>query len=157
MALFRHSAKNFWIFFKKILCRVPRLGTRQRNYIYFFLKNLCRVPCPWHSAKTPRIAIFFTFHCNKQYIYIYTHTHQSSHLYHQHALYITSTRIFNKSIENPSQMHQSSTSQVYYYKFDITKFNISTAATETAGVAPWTAVKDRTAAKGWRDQPPVTR
>ena len=45
-------------------------------------------------------------------------------------------------------MHQSSTSQVYYYKFDITKFNISTAATETAGVAPWTAVKDRTAAKG---------
>ena len=33
-------------------------------------------------------------------------------------------------------MHQSSTSQVYYYKFNITKFNIPTAATETAGVAP---------------------
>ena len=48
---------------------------------------------------------------------------------------------------NPSQMHQSSTSQVYYYKFNITKFNIPTAATETAGVAPRTAVKDRTAAK----------
>ena len=45
-------------------------------------------------------------------------------------------------------MHQSSTSQVYYYKFNITKFNILTAATETAGVAPRTAVKDRTAAKG---------
>ena len=44
-------------------------------------------------------------------------------------------------------MHQSSTSQVYYYKFNITKFNIPTAAMKTAGVAPWTAVKDRTAAK----------
>ena len=51
---------------------------------------------------------------------IYIYIHQSSHIYHQHALYITSTRIFNKSIENPSQMHQSSTSQVYYYKFNIT-------------------------------------
>jgi len=49
---------------------------------------------------------------------------------------------------NPSQVHQSSTSQVYYYKFNITKFNIPTAAMETIGVAPWTAVKDRTAAKG---------
>ena len=52
MSLFRHSAKNFWIFFKKILCRVPRRGTRQR---IFFLKKLCRVPCPWHSAKTSRM------------------------------------------------------------------------------------------------------
>ena len=42
--------------------------------------------------------------------FIYIYIHQSSHLYHQHALYITSTPIFNKSIENPSQMHQSSTS-----------------------------------------------
>ena len=66
------------------------------------------------------------------------YTHQSSHLYHQHVLYITSTRIFNKFIENPSQMHQSSTSQVYYYKFNITKFNIPTATMETAGVAPRT-------------------
>ena len=47
-----------------------------------------------------------------------------------------------------SQMHQNSTSQVYYYKFNITKFNIPTAATETAGVAPRIAVKDRTTAKG---------
>ena len=68
ISLFRHSAKNFWIFLKKILCRVPRRGTRQRN---FFLKKLCRVPCPWHSTKTPRIANLFTFHCNRQYIYIY--------------------------------------------------------------------------------------
>ena len=45
-------------------------------------------------------------------------------------------------------MHQSLTSQVYYYKFNTTKFNITTAATETADVAPRTAVKDRTAAKG---------
>ena len=143
MSLFRHSAKNFWIFLKKILCRVPRRGTRQRNFIFFFEKSLPSA-LPMTLGKDPENCNFFTFHCNRQYIYI----HQSSHLYHQHALYITSTRIFNKSIENPSQMHQSSTSQVYYYKFDITKFNISTAATETAGVAPWTAVKDRTAAKG---------
>ena len=48
----------FEFFLKKILCRVPRRGTRQRKFIFFF-KNLCRVPCPWHSAKTPRIANFF--------------------------------------------------------------------------------------------------
>ena len=128
---------------------MPRRGTRQR---IFFLKKLCRVPCPLHSAKTPRIAIFLhSIVTDNIYISptcIIYHQHALYHIYITNMHYITSTRIFNKSIENPSQMHQSLTSQVYYYKFNITKFNIPTAATETAGVAPRTAVKDRTTAKG---------
>ena len=125
---------------------MPRQGTRQRNFIFFFEKSLPSA-LPMALGKDPENCNFFYIPLS-QTIYIYIYIHQSSHLYHQHALYITSTHIFNKSIENPSQMHQSSTSQVYYYKFNITKFNIPTAATETAGVAPRTAVKDRTAAKG---------
>ena len=144
MSLFRHSAKNFWIFLKKYFaeCHGEALGKE-----FFFWKNFAE--CLTHGTRQrPRELQKKKLHSIvTDNIYI----HQSSHLYHQHALYITSTRIFNKSIENPSQMHQSSTSQVYYYKFNITKFNIPTAAMETAGVAPWTAVKDRTVAKGWRD------
>ena len=42
--------KEFFLFFLKILCRVPYSCTRQRNF-FFFKKNLCRVPWLWHSAK----------------------------------------------------------------------------------------------------------
>ena len=92
--MFRHSAKNFWIFLKKILCRVPRRGTRQR--IFFFEKTLPSA-LPMALGKDPENCNFFYIPL-QQTIYIYIH--QSSHLYHQHALYITSTRIFNKSITN---------------------------------------------------------
>ena len=111
MSLFRHSAKNFWIILKKILCRVPRHDTRQRNYI-FFLKNLCRVPCPWHSAKTPRIAIFFTFHCNRQYIYIYI----NHHIYITNMHYISQAHAY---LINPSKIHHKCT-KVQHHKFIIT-------------------------------------
>ena len=74
------------------------------------------------------------------YIYIYIYIYINHHIYITNMHYISQAHAY---LINPSQMHQSSTSQVYYYKF-----NISTAVTETASVAPWTAVKDQTAAKG---------
>ena len=98
----RHSAKFFFL----ILCRVPlprhsakfffkkntlpsapaqALG---KEFLDFFWKKLCRVPCPWHSAKTPRIVIFFTFHCNRQYIHHYisiiTPISPTCIIYHKH-------------------------------------------------------------------------
>ena len=71
------TRQSFFLFFlNNFFAECPCLGTRQRisefflkkyfaecrgealgkENLYFFLKNLCRVPCPWHSAKTPRIA-----------------------------------------------------------------------------------------------------
>ena len=135
MSLFSHSAKNFWIFLKKILCRVPRQSLPSA--------------LPMALSKDPENCNFFYIPLQQTSIYIYI----NYHIYIANMHYISQAHAY---LINPSQMHQSSTSQVYYYKFNITKFNVPTAATETTGVAPWTAVKDRTAAKGWRDQPPVT-
>ena len=79
-----------------------------------FKKKLCRVPCPWHSAKTPRIAIFFTFHCNRQYIYIY--------IYINHHIYITNMHYISQAhayLINSSKIHHKST-KVQHHKFIIT-------------------------------------
>ena len=62
---------------------------------------------------------------------IYIYIHQSSQLYHQHALYIKTTRIFHEYIRNPSQIHQSLLLHVQHHKF-----NIPTVAVRTAAVWP---------------------
>ena len=122
MPLFRHSTKNFWIFLKKILYRVPRRGTRQRNFILFFWKIFAE--CLAHDTRQRSRELqkkFFLHSIVTDNIYIYIYNITNMHYISQAHAYLI----------NPSQMHQSSTSQVYYYKF-----NIPTAATETAGVAP---------------------
>ena len=52
----RHSAKIFYFFLKKILCRVPTLQALGKEFSLFFTKFLCRVPTFRHSAK-----IFYFF------------------------------------------------------------------------------------------------
>ena len=47
-----HSAKTFFIFFSKTLCRVPRRqGTRQRHFLIFLKSSLPSASPAWHSAK----------------------------------------------------------------------------------------------------------
>ena len=107
MSLFRHSAKNFWIFLKKLLCRVPQRGTRQRNFI-FFLKIFCRVPCPWHSARTPRIAKNFLHSIVTDNIYIYI----NHHIYITNMHYISQAHAY---LINPSKIHHKCTKVQHPY------------------------------------------
>jgi hypothetical protein len=96
-----------------------------------FFKLLCQVTLAPHSAKTPRIVfvLFFTFHCNRQYI----HTHANYHIYITNMHYILKALTYLLlQVQHPY------------------------CGGRDCNWAPRTVV-ERTAAKGWHDQPPVTR
>ena len=93
-AILLHSAKKFFLFLKKNLCRVPWLWHSAKLGNWVSASQLCRVPWSRHSAKPslPSVALgkegknaifwFFAFHQHKQRNHIYINTQHR--IYHIH-------------------------------------------------------------------------